>query len=92
MTSETGNIVVGLRDIEAARQRLAGRLHRTPVFGAHTLGRMAGVRLSLKAELFQKTGSFKVRGVLNHLSGLTAETLRRGLVTLSAGKIAAMLG
>ncbi len=90
-TSETGTTVVELRDIEAARQRLSGRLHRTPVSSALTLGQMAGARLSLKAELFQKTGSFKVRGVLNHLFGLSPEALRRGLVTLSAGNHGAAL-
>ena len=55
------------------------------------LGEMAGVRLSLKAELFQKTGSFKVRGVLNHLLQLAPEVLRKGLITLSAGNHGAAL-
>ena len=56
-----------LPDILAARERIAGRVHRTPTFSARSLGEMVGVALHLKAELLQKTGSFKVRGVLNKL-------------------------
>jgi len=83
--------MVELRDIEAAHQRLKGRVHRTPVVSALTLGQMSEVQLLLKAELFQKTGSFKVRGVLNHLFALGRDALRRGLITLSAGNHGAAL-
>ena len=83
--------MVGLREIQSARERIAVRIHRTPVLSATALGQMAGVQLSLKAELFQKTGSFKVRGVLNHLLQLPPAALNRGLVTLSAGNHGAAL-
>jgi threonine dehydratase len=66
-------------DVERAREVLAGRVHRTPTFSSRTLG------VSLKAELFQKTGSFKVRGALNRLVALTPEERERGVVTWSAG-------
>jgi threonine dehydratase len=68
-------------DVLAARDAIAGRLHRTPVLTSETLG--AGVYL--KAELFQKTGSFKPRGVLNNLAALTDEEKRRGVIAISAG-------
>ena len=71
---------VELRDVEEARERLAGRVLRTPTLRSTAVG---GVHL--KAELFQKTGSFKVRGALNRLSALTEEERRRGVVTWSAG-------
>ena len=58
---------------------------------ATALGEMAGVRLSLKAELFQKTGSFKVRGVFNRILSLSAEERARGFVSCSAGNHAAAL-
>ena len=58
---------------------LAGRIHRTPTFGSTSLG------VSLKAELFQKTGSHKPRGALNRLAALTLEERERGVVTWSAG-------
>jgi len=83
--------MVELREIEAARSRIRARVHRTPLVSATTLGAMVGARLFFKAELFQKTGSFKVRGVMNHLCQLAPEALRRGLITLSAGNHGAAL-
>jgi len=61
---------------------LAGRIHRTPTFGSTSLG------VSLKAELFQKTGSFKVRGALNRLVALAADERKRGVITWSPGNTA----
>jgi threonine dehydratase len=69
-------------DVERARTVLAGRIHRTPTFGSSALG------VSLKAELFQKTGSFKVRGALNRIAALSADERRRGVVTWSPGNTA----
>jgi threonine dehydratase len=71
-------------DVERAARTLAGRLHRTPLLSSHALGENA----HLKAELFQKTGSFKPRGMLNKLASLTAEEKARGIVTWSAGNAA----
>ena len=83
--------MVELSDILIARERIAGRVHRTPLLSARSLGDMAGVRLVLKAELLQKTGSFKVRGVLNKLLAMDPAERSRGLVSLSAGNHAAAL-
>ncbi len=83
--------MVELSDILTARERIAGRVHRTPTLSARSLGDMAGVRLHLKAELLQKTGSFKVRGVLNKLLAMDPAERTRGLVSLSAGNHAAAL-
>ena len=66
-------------DVERARGILAGRIHRTPMFSSAALG------VHLKAELFQKTGSFKARGALNRVAALTEDERRRGIVTWSAG-------
>jgi len=74
-------LTVALDDVLAAREAIAGRLHRTPVLTSETLGR--GVYL--KAELFQKTGSFKPRGVLTNLAALSEEQKRRGVIAISAG-------
>jgi threonine dehydratase len=68
-------------DVMAAREAIGGRLHRTPTFSSRTLG--DGV--FLKAELFQKTGSFKPRGVLAKLARLGADEKRRGVIAISAG-------
>jgi len=83
--------MVTLADIHAARSVIGDRLHRTPTFSATTLGEMAGVRLWLKAELLQKTGSFKVRGVLTKLASLTPEERARGVIGISAGNHAQAL-
>jgi threonine dehydratase len=72
-------VSVSRDDVERARGVLAGRIQRTPTFRSTALG------ASLKAELFQKTGSFKVRGALNRVASLTPEERERGVVTWSAG-------
>ncbi len=74
-----------LDEIRRARGVIAGRLHRTPLVRSTALGRQLGLRVFLKAECLQKTGSFKVRGVLTKLAALSAEEKRRGLITISAG-------
>ena len=79
-----------LADIVSASERITGRVHRTPTFPSRTLGEMAGVRLHLKAELFQKTGSFKPRGVFNKLLSMSDDERGRGLVSISAGNHAAL--
>lgn len=74
--------------IEAIREaavRTGPHLHRTPVFTSRSLGERAGVRLHLKCESFQKTGSFKPRGALNIVLSLPDERRGRGLITVSAG-------
>ena len=70
--------------IERAREVIAGRLHRTPTLSCRSLGE----DVFLKAELFQKTGSFKPRGMLNKVASLSGEERERGIVTWSAGNAA----
>ncbi len=83
--------LIDLEDIERARARIAGRIHPTPTMASTTLSEELGVRLHLKAELFQRTGSFKPRGVFNRLLSMDAADRSRGLVSLSAGNHAAAL-
>jgi threonine dehydratase len=75
----------GLPEIERARERLAGVARVTPVFPSETLSRLAGRRVSLKAENLQRTGSFKIRGAYVKLSSLEPERLAAGVVAASAG-------
>jgi threonine dehydratase len=77
--------MISIDDIRAARERIAGRVHHTPLMSAKRIGGAAGVSLSLKCESFQKTGSFKVRGALNAVLLLNAEQRARGVITVSAG-------
>jgi threonine dehydratase len=82
---------ISLDDVERARETIAGRLHRTPTFSSATLSELTGADVHLKAELFQRTGSFKPRGVLNKLASLSAEEKQRGLIGISAGNHAQAL-
>src|SRR5882672_4006878 len=77
--------LIRLEDVRAAQERIAGRVHRTPLLSATALGERLGVRLFLKCESFQKTGSFKARGALNKILCLSAAERTMGIVTVSAG-------
>src|SRR5438552_17514211 len=81
----TGSDLVTLDDVYAARARIARRLHRTPLLRSATRSKQAGGDVRFKAELFQRTGSFKPRGVLNRLATLTADAKARGVISISAG-------
>jgi threonine dehydratase len=80
-------VTVTRDDVLRAAGRIHGRVHRTPTFTSRTLGD----EVWLKAELFQKTGSFKVRGVLNKLASLSADEKERGVIGISAGNHAQAL-
>jgi threonine dehydratase len=82
---------VTLDDVVRAREAIGGRLHRTPVFTSATLSERIGADVFLKAELFQRTGSFKPRGFLNNIASLTPEERRRGVIGISAGNGGAAL-
>ncbi len=83
--------MITIDDIAAARDRIAGRVRRTPLMSATRLGDRTGVALALKCESFQKTGSFKVRGALNAVLLLDAAQRARGVITVSAGNHAQAL-
>jgi threonine dehydratase len=83
--------LLSLDDVHRARERIAGRLHRTPLLSSRTLSERVGADVHLKAELFQRTGSFKPRGVLNKLATLSDDEKRRGVISISAGNHAQAL-
>ena len=83
--------LLSLDDVYRARERIAGRLHRTPMLGSRTLSEQVGAPVHFKAELFQRTGAFKPRGVLNKLSTLSNEEKARGVISISAGNHAQAL-
>ncbi|HBQ36893.1 MAG TPA: serine dehydratase, partial [Rhodobacteraceae bacterium] len=59
-----------LDDMQAARQRIAPYVHRTPVLTSTFLNQLTGADLFFKCENFQKAGAFKVRGACNAVFGL----------------------
>ncbi len=80
-----------LEDFHNARSRISESLHYTPVQSATLLGREMGIELFLKCENLQKTGSFKVRGVLNTVLGLDSGARGNGVITVSSGNHAQAL-
>jgi threonine dehydratase len=87
----TTNSVISLDDVYRARERIGDRLHRTPMLSSATLSRQVGADVRFKAELLQRTGAFKPRGVLNKLATLTEDEKRRGVISISAGNHAQAL-
>jgi threonine dehydratase len=69
----------------AAYARVAPHTHRTPLLSSATLSELTGFEVRLKAEVFQRTGSYKIRGPLNKFAYLTEDERRRGVVCSSAG-------
>jgi threonine dehydratase len=83
--------VVGLDDVQAAARRLEGVAHRTPVLTSRTLDERVGASVLLKAEVLQRTGSFKFRGAYNKLAALSVAERERGLIGFSSGNHAQAL-
>lgn len=76
---------VTLDDVQAAAERIAPYIHRTPLLTSATLSEMTGCDLRLKAEHLQRSGSFKLRGALNKLLALPEAERRAGVVAFSSG-------
>ena len=72
-------------DVQAARDRIAGMAHRTPVLTSRTADAATGARLFFKAENFQRAGAFKFRGAYNAIAALQEGGQKRGVVAFSSG-------
>jgi len=72
-------------DVMAARERLAGRIVRTPMLRSPVLDATLGATVLVKPEPLQRTGSFKLRGATNRIALMTAAERSRGIVTYSSG-------
>jgi len=77
--------VIGIDAFEQARRRVAAHAYHTPMLTSRLLSERTGFDIRLKAEIFQRTGSYKIRGPLNKLPQLTDEEKRRGVICSSAG-------
>ncbi|MES1172167.1 MAG: threonine ammonia-lyase [Bacteroidota bacterium] len=76
---------VTLADVEAARDRIAGRVSTSPCAFSRLLSEATGFNVYFKLENLQLTGSFKERGACNRLLQLDARERSRGIVAASAG-------
>ena len=71
--------------IKEARERIRPFIKRTPLEHSDALSQHLNTNVFVKYELFQKTGSFKVRGAFNKLLSLSAEERKRGVIAISGG-------
>jgi len=83
--------VVTWNDIAAARERISGRVHRTPVLTCSAIDRLSNAHVFFKCENFQRTGSFKFRGATNAVASLAPEERVRGVYAHSSGNHAQAL-
>src|SRR5258708_31365226 len=83
---------ISLTQIQNARQRIAACVRRTPLTASVTLSERLKTNVYVKLELFQKTGSFKVRGAFNKTLSLKPEERGRGIVAVSGGNHAQAVG
>ena len=74
-----------LDDFKATRARIAEHIKHTPLLTSRQLSEKTGYDIRLKAELFQRVGSYKIRGPLNKFALMPEEQKRRGVVCSSAG-------
>ncbi|HEY7863800.1 MAG TPA: pyridoxal-phosphate dependent enzyme [Thermoanaerobaculia bacterium] len=72
-------------DIEAARGRIAGLAHRTPVLTSRQFDAEAGCRVFFKAEIFQRGGAFKFRGACNKIKAEVDRGRVSHIVAFSSG-------
>src|SRR5438067_4029498 len=83
--------LLSLDDVERARERIGDRVHHTPLLPSATMSKRVGADVRFKAELFQRTGAFKPRGVLNKLATLNDDEKKHGVISISAGNHAQAL-
>ncbi len=77
--------MIGLADVQAAAERIRGRVLRTPALPSDAVSRATGAEVTLKLENLQAIGSFKERGAANRLALLTATERAAGVIAMSAG-------
>src|SRR5262245_42844397 len=70
---------------EEARARMGDYVYHTPLLTSRLLSERTGFDVRLKAEMFQRGGSYKIRGPMNKFAQLTEEQKRRGVICSSAG-------
>jgi threonine dehydratase len=71
--------------IQEARERIASRIHRTPVLTSRQFNEASGKEVFFKCENFQRAGAFKIRGATNKIQSLTEDEKRRGIAAFSSG-------
>ena len=71
--------------IKQAAERIAGRVHRTPVMTSRSFDEVAGCKVFFKCENLQRAGAFKARGATNKILSLSDDEKKRGVMAVSSG-------
>lgn len=77
--------MLDINQIYEARERIAARIHKTPVVTSRRFNELSGKEVFFKCENFQRAGAFKIRGATNKIQSLTEDEKRRGIVAFSSG-------
>ena len=85
MTASAAPFSLTLADFKQVRARIAPHIKHTPLLTSRQLSEATGYEVRLKAEMFQRVGSYKIRGPLNKFALMPEEQKRRGVVCSSAG-------
>src|SRR6476661_3757270 len=78
-------LTLTLKDFVETRERIAPHIKRTPLLTSRQLSDATGYDIRLKAEMFQRVGSYKIRGPLNKFALMSDDEKRRGVICSSAG-------
>jgi threonine dehydratase len=78
-------LTLALDDFKEVRSRIAPHIKHTPLLTSRQLSEQTGFDVRMKAEIFQRVGSYKIRGPLNKFSLMPEEQKKRGVVCSSAG-------
>ena len=76
---------VTVKDIDAAAERIASGIYRSPCPPSVPLSELTGCNVFCKLDLLQRTGSFKERGARNALLLLHESQKKSGVIAASAG-------
>jgi threonine dehydratase len=77
--------MLNIQTIREAHERIAARIHRTPVMTSRQFDEAAGAEVFFKCENFQRAGAFKIRGATNRIQSLTPAEKQQGIVAFSSG-------
>ena len=77
--------LINFVDVLRARETIAPYVNKTPTYPYIGLSKLVGAEIYLKHENHHALGSFKVRGGINYMSNLAAESKKRGVITASTG-------
>ncbi len=77
--------MINFNDIEKARDRIKGKIKKTPLVNCPTLDKITNGTVFFKLENLQTIGSFKIRGAMNRIMALSPEEKAKGVIAASAG-------